>query len=367
MQCAKCQTTIEPDSSGDMPAICPQCGAAMPADSASRRRGISWVAIVAIVLILALAAVSIGSTLFALRTIEERDRAEKDLARCGEALDASVSAAVNSDELKGAEAVQAREKILRPVVNYYQNIVQEYGDDERMLPEVASAQLHLAGLQAKLGSAECKDSLNNGLITLRRMIAAPDADFVEEDFPSFQATVLRVATPEDWLNVKTPNRQLHAYALISAISSACSAYRDLAARYPKTIEFRDDLSVLLAVPSAGELARRNPIEARDVLETLVRDQPSNAEFRARLADALLATAKNHEKAGEKEQAINDCKRAAELRQQLAEANPQDQSLAQKLAKVNSELERLQTAEAPQKKAEANPTEPAEPAEPSKAQ
>jgi hypothetical protein len=297
-------------------------------------------------LLLAMAAVAAGSSYYAVLAIQQRDRAEQDRAQTSQAMEALVSAAASSSKLKGPANAQAREEVLQPALKYYQELTDKYGGDEQMLPEVAKARLQLAALQAKLGSPTCVTSLGDGLQAIHRMLKVDS--FAEEDYPGFQAIVLRVVAPTDWIQVKTDDMAAYGVGLYFAIASGTDAYQQLADKYPKSVRFRDDLSALLqasamlqsALPGRGNSAAASWVRARDVLETLVRDQPSNLEFQTRLADSLTNAARL-QATKEMDQALVNMERAVEVRQRMADANPDDQSLAKDLATAKSILEKLE--------------------------
>ena len=345
MQCAKCHTTFEASTAPDGATSCPKCGALVaPEGAAGRRRGISGLALMFLFLLLAMAAVAVGSSIYAVQAIKERDRSREDFAQSTTAIDSVVAAAAGSAKLKGPANTEARAEVLQPALNYYQAIAEKYADDEQMLPQVASARLHLAALQARVGSPECVNSLNAGLAAVNGMIKA---DFPEKDFPGFQATALKIAAPMDWVQVKTNDLQSHVIGLFFAIKTAAGTYHDLATKFPKSVVFRDDLSALLKssatlemnIPGRGVSAARTWDEARDVLETLVRDQPSNEEFQTRLLESL-ATAARLQAPTERDKAIANLKRAVEVRQKMADAKPDDKAIADGLAKAQSDLEKL---------------------------
>jgi tetratricopeptide (TPR) repeat protein len=303
---------------------------------------------VLVLLLVGAVAVAAGSILFAKRAVDERDSAYDDLARSNSVLDQTIAAAAASPRLKGQPAAEAREAILQPAIKHYQDVIAKYSGDEAMLPEVASAQLHLAALQAKTGSAECVTTLQSGASSLNQMIKA---DFTEESYPGFQAVVLQITEPTDWVAVKTPNLQMHAVTLYLALQDATSAYRSLAKKFPESVTFRDDLSALLGslaalialVPERGSAALGSWVEASTVLETLVRDEPTNNDYKSRLAQALESAARIQKaRDTEKDKAIANLKRAVEVRRQLAEGNPDDKALQQQLARVEKDLAALES-------------------------
>jgi tetratricopeptide (TPR) repeat protein len=319
----------------------------------ARRGSVLWIALASI-LIVGLAAVSIASTLFAMRSVEQRDRAREDFASSSDAVNEMVLAVANSGKLKGASAAEDREVILQPVVDHYQYIIEKYEGDETMLPQLASAQLHLASVQAKLGLPACSRTLSAGLATLSKMVKS---DFSQESYPSFQDTVSRIAAPTDWMTVKDSTPAAQGVALYGSLGAGVVAYRDLSKKFPDAIVFRDDLAellksraLLLGFIGRGDVALENWNEATDVLETMVRDEPDNLGFQERLAESLTSEGKLEVTEKQPDKAIADYKRAVEVRQKMAESNPEDKSLEQALTRVKRDLERVETAAAAKKDA-----------------
>jgi alkyl sulfatase BDS1-like metallo-beta-lactamase superfamily hydrolase len=79
------------------------------------------------------------------------------------------------------------------------------------------------------------------------------------------------------------------------------------------------------------------------LESLVRDEPANADYQNRLVEALVGAANLQRKKDENDKAIANYQRAVEVRQKMVDANPDDKSLADDLAKLKSSLEKIQPA------------------------
>ena len=82
-----------------------------------------------------------------------------------------------------------------------------------------------------------------------------------------------------------------------------------------------------------------------MLETLVRDAPDNADFKTRLAETLTTLANLQKAANENDQAIASFDRAIQMREQLAAAEPSNQSLAQNVTIARRQLDRLKAAPA----------------------
>jgi hypothetical protein len=121
----------------------------------------------------------------------------------------------------------------------------------------------------------------------------------------------------------------------------------LAIKHPETAVFRDDQAGLLRisgtlqtlVPERRAFAGEAWKSARDLLEGLVREQPTNVDYQVRLVEALTALS-NIQRQENKDEAIANLKRAVEVREQMAQANPEDKDLASELAKAKSALAKL---------------------------
>lgn len=354
MHCANCQASVKLSAFGAAPTLCFSCGAPLGIDSsapsrrpnpAARRGGALWITI-AVLLIVGLAAVSVASTYYAMRMIEERDRTQEDLAQSSNTLDKVVLAVANSSKLKGAGAAEDRQEILQPAVEYYDQIIEKYQDDESKWPAVAAAQFHRAALQAKLGVPECVTSLSDGMRTIHAMIKA---DFGEESYPAFTDSI-RIPAQMDWVSVKGSTPMDQGVALYAGIRAGNSAYIELTKRFPKSIQFRDDHVWLLKSSAIfANLARRPDMAlinwnmANAVLETMVRDEPDNTDFQERLVESLVNSAKIEDASGNTDKAISNYKRAVEVRQKMVDANPDDKSLEKALAGVQRDLERVESA------------------------
>jgi predicted Zn-dependent protease len=136
-----------------------------------------------------------------------------------------------------------------------------------------------------------------------------------------------------------------------------TTFDQLAKEHPQVTSFRSDLAGLrrtsailfsnIAYATSQASFRRQSLtawlQARDVLETLVRDQPANVDFKSRLVEALLAAAKMQKADGARDEAIANYTRAVELRQQLAAAAPENETFQKDLAIVQRDLEKLKAA------------------------
>jgi tetratricopeptide (TPR) repeat protein len=319
---------------------------------AARRGQTLWVGLLSLLVVL-LAAAAIGATLYAMRQVEERDEARENFARSSRALDQMLLGVASADRLKGGGAVKDREAIFKPALAYYQQVVSDHQGDPQMLPEVASAQLHAAALQAKLGDPGGVQTLNAGVSTVSQL--AERDDVPAERIPGFQDCVLRIASPIDWFTMKVEDRTQHGLQLYLAIQGASTAYASLVKKFPDVVPFRDDYAELRKSTAQLMGAINRPsqsldawLEASATLETMVRDQPANQAFQTRLVESLVNSARLQRTLEQPAEGIKSLERAVEVRQKMADANPEDKSLAKAVESLKKDLESAKAAPEPKK-------------------
>ncbi len=365
MQCPHCQSPIEASASSEGQTVCKSCGATISPQAAAPagRQSRGWLSTILLsMLFLVLATIAVASTIVAKRSLDERDRMREDLLAATAAIDETIAAAATSSPLKGAAAESSRKAIFEPALAYYQKYLQAHDKDKKALAQKAAAHLHLATIQAKVGSKESIISLKTGLERMSDLAKDPNVD--PASFPSVQASVLKLVNQSDWLGVKgVPPGEMQALGLglLLGTETGIDACQKMATQYPDAISFRDDVAGLRRVlASLQPLIGRNKealiswLGARDALETLVRDRPADADYKTRLAESLVAAAKLQKSAKQLDEAAANYKRAVEVRKQLAEANPDDKSLQQELTTLQRELEKLKPAEAASNAAAAAP-------------
>ncbi len=380
MQCATCQHIVDPQTEGEDLEACPACGAllaaaAMPmteaapvavvpqaqvatsaqtkATKANSKRTIGGLRgtlnrMLGIFLFVGAITIAVGSTMVATRAIKRRDQLQESLAVTTKAFDDTVLAAANSSRLKGAPNAQARQEIFAPAIKGYQEILESTNGDPERLDMAAAASYYLAGLQAKIGAGACVSSLGSGMEAVRKMM---EAGYDIDRYPSLNESALKMTAPTDWVFVKDAKTEAHIAGLLFTFTQAIGTLQDLATKNPQATVFRNDLAGMLRIsgtlqamaPDRATFALNAWIQARDVLETLVRDEPSNADFQARLVEALVGAANLQRRDGQTDKAIANYERAVELRQQMVDAHPDDKALADELAKVKSSLEKLRPA------------------------
>jgi hypothetical protein len=301
-------------------------------------------AILLSLLVVVLGTLAVGSTIVAVRAVKERDQVRQDLRLAIHGMDNFVETVV-------ANSKPPKQEILQPALDYYKNFSEAHASDNKMLSELASAKFHLAGLQAKLGSKEAAKSMFDGVMALDKLSKDTSAD--PDSYPSLQDSALKLTTPIEWFMVKGADRA-YQLQLIMALTQAKGNYEKLSNKYPASVPFRDNYSALLKgfalfqsqMPNGKEASLDAWLKARDVLEALVREQPKNADYQARLAESLLNAARM-QKDKDAEQATANLKRAVEVREQMLAAKPDDKQLQQESNSAKRELERLATAKKPE--------------------
>jgi hypothetical protein len=335
----------------------------------SRRAGLSAVSIILSLLVVALATIAVGSTIVAKRASDARDQARQDFAAAARALDALTEGVAGSKPLK--------KELLEPSLAYYQQFVKTHTGDPQLRPELASANFHLAGLHAKMGSKEALPTMTAGLVALDDLAREEGVD--PSTLPSLQDAALKVTTPLEWFMVKGADQQ-YQMNLVVNVERARNAYGGLSRKFPQDVSFRDNHAALLKVSAliTSQIRRQGAaaktlehwLAARDVLESLVKDQPANKDYQVRLAESLMNAARLQKTSDQKDKAIANVKRAIEVREQMAAAYPDDKTIKSDLTTAQRELTNLEAAPAEtpaatvaeKKDAPAEGASPASPAE-----
>jgi hypothetical protein len=315
---------------------------------ARRRRGGFLTAL----LLIGTTTLAVGSTVVAMRAIDERDKAEADLAQLSHAY-GELTAAV-------ASIKPAKKEVLQPVADYYQRYIQAHSAGEPTL-ELVKSKLHLAAVQVKLGSKDGVTYLSQAMNDLTKLISDENLPNIDpQSIPSLQGCTLKIAAPIEWAMVKGAD-QAYGLSLLMAIQSANSNYQRLGVKFPTVTALRDDqsaaLKVLALINAQLSPARALPLweQGIPVNESLVKDQPQNLDYNARLIECLVNSARL-QKDKQRDQAIANFKRAVEVRQQQVSAAPDDKTLQRELEKLKTELAKLESTPPPA--AEAPPAEPA---------
>jgi tetratricopeptide (TPR) repeat protein len=348
MQCPYCQTDLEANDNEATATKCPECGASLAPPS----RGSRLVTLI----VVALLTVAIVAGLVAVRADRLRKQAEenlaksqKDFALASQMIDRSLLSVMADSRVK--DSVKLREQLLKPYLDYYQAFDAAHAADNSYLGELATAHFHIAALQAKLRSKAAIGSLGQGFSFLNRLKnSGADAT----TFPSVQESALRLVAPGDWNTARGDNMQMEAAALIVTFGAANSTIDSLVAQYPQVATFRSDQAGLsrtvatitgafaVAMPAMRDQSLAAWIKARNALESLVKEQPDNSDFKTRLVEALVALGKM-QRSKSRDEAIANYARAVELREQLVAAEPKDESLKKDLDSLKADLEKLKSS------------------------
>lgn len=283
------------------------------------------------------------STWVALQTMKERDELKVQAQQADQALAGVTLAAAEAKGLAGGPNAKAREQIFAPAISYFQDQGAELRKNPEKLELAAAAYQRSAGLQAKSG----KSGLAGDLQSVGEILEAMrQANYDVARFPSLYQNALKNTTPLEWGLVTDTSREAHGLKMLQAFQVLKSSLGSLSATHPQAAVFHEDLAGLFKISGSLQtligresFAMDDWANARDHLEALVRDQPGNADYQARLAEALTSLS-NLQRKEKKEDAIASLKRAVEVREQMAQAKPEDKSLADELAKAKNALAKL---------------------------
>jgi hypothetical protein len=359
MQCPQCQTAIEVDDAASTPASCPDCGAALSAAPAHARS--RWPVLAVFVVLLTVAVVS---ALIAVVAARQRTAAKHDFLLASDAMDQSLTTIFTNGKLKESESV--RRDLLQPYLAYYEKFVQIHAGDDAYLAEAATAQFHVGALRAKLGIKPAAAALGEGFTILKRL---KETSVDPQSYPSVQESALKLVPPPDWIGYKFGKSfsPIELLGIMGTLGSGTMMFEELTKEHPEAINLRSDLAglhrttavIMTSVgamvkatggggsPVSPEQLRQQSLDAwlksRNLLETLIKDQPTNADFKNRLVEALVGAAKAQQGTGARDEAIANYTRALELREQLATVTPPDEAQKKEMASIQRDLERLKAA------------------------
>jgi len=380
MRCAACHHSFDALDDANVPAVCPECGSEVgqaavavataepmavepisfeqaepvatesAAKSPKAKRGSSRALTDMLVSLLFVGAivVAVASTLVAMRAMKQRDEFKAQAEQSDLALGQVIDAAANSSRLKGPPNATAREEIFGPAISYYQQAAWEIRKNPENLDRALAAYQRSAGLQAKAG----KGGLVGDLKSIAELLdAMKAAEYDVSRYPSLNQNGLKSTTPTEWVAVKDTPFNIHIIGLLQSFQMNVASLESLARKYPENPIFRDDLAAMQRISGSLQSMRAERHsyamvaweQARDTLETLVREQPNNMDFQVRLVEALTSLANLQKQNDKKDEAIANLKRAVEVREQMSQANPDDKALADELAKAKGDLAKLEPA------------------------
>jgi len=315
------------------------------------RRGISLVAILVSIVIVLLATAATLSTLVARRAIAERDRATEDFEKAFGTIDEIVRAAAASNDLKGFKMMATRESLLNPALNYYQAYAQAHLNDDPPIPAVVDAQLHAAGLQAKLGSMKSTDSITQSMQYYGKL---NKAKVDPETYPSMIGTTMKIAQPSDWMVLKGRRLRRSAEAWIQAADGDQHGGRDFP-RYLQGFSSSDPPSRGPGGPAGGlgHAARAVPPRQGSTRpghssDCGHGDPGPRSAGRGGIQEPVGPDLGQRRATAENTKDIPAAKasyqKAIEIREQQIAASPDDKALASELETAKTELAKLPAVE-----------------------
>ncbi|MGD9723235.1 MAG: hypothetical protein AB7O59_18620 [Pirellulales bacterium] len=344
--------------SGDSPAASPPVRPERPRRSRAAgaapesRRAISLATVLLSLVFVVLATVAGASTFVAIRATEARKKAAEDFQRASQIVEQCALSSAKTEGLQGFKMSKTREALLKPLLAYYEAYAAAHANDAVPSAEVAEAHFRIAGLQAKLGSMKSVPALGAGLIYLRKM---DQAGIDPETFPSAEECAMGIAAPQEWMQLKGASFKemaQHGGKMLITMAQGTVTFREILRNHPTAVKPREELATFLKYAAAiQEFARRRQqalaqwTQARDVLDSLLREQPGNSQYKSRLAEAQAAMGKLQKEQKNADEALQSYERALALREELASSAPDDKALAADVEAVKKELDKLR-AEAP---------------------
>jgi type II secretory pathway pseudopilin PulG len=316
----------------------------------SERRAISLLAILVTLVIVILATLCAASTLVAMRATAARDRAEADAKSAAQAVEKMVKAAATHNDLKGYKLDAARKAVLEPALAYYQGYASEHANDVPASPAVAGAHFHAAGIQARMGLMDSVGSLGQGIMQLGRLHTAKTDP---EEYPSVQECAMQVTPANEWMMLKGASfsdMRKHGTNLFFTLTRGVVEYQNANIEHPRAVRPRNELAVLLSASAKMQSTLGRSKEALGLstravglLDSLVKDDPANTDYKVRLAQTLAETGKLQKTAKDNAAAAESYRRAIEIREELLAANPGDATLTADLKAAKSELAKIKPA------------------------
>ncbi len=317
--------------------------------------------------IVILATLCVASTLVAGRATAAHDRAVADAKSATQAVDKMVLAAATHNDLKSYKLDAARKAVLEPALAYYQDYANTRASEDPPSPAVAAAYFHAAGIQAKMGLMDSVGSLGQGIMQLGRLHTAKTDP---EEYPSLQECAMRVAPANEWMLLKGASfgdMRKHGINLFFTLTRGVVEYQNANIENPQAVRPRNELAVLLSASARMQSTLGRSKEALglssravELLDSLVRDDPANADYKVRLAQTLAETGKLQKTTKDNAAAAESYRRAIEIREELLAANPGDATLTADLKAAQSELSKIKPA-APKPAAEAETAQKESPA------
>jgi serine/threonine protein kinase len=340
--CLKCLAKEPPKRYGTAEALADDlhrflAGEPVAARPASRwERGVKWArrhpARAALLAVSAAAAVAVAVTVAVSygRVRQERDAADaaRQEAQAGfrkalQAVDQMLTR-VGRDRLSNVPQMETVQRdLLEDALKFYQEFVQERGDDPGLREELGIAYRSLATVYSGLGQSQEAERAYRAALAVHAALAA--------EFPDEVKYRHAVAVDEQNLGsylVFAADRPGLKEEAEASLHRAREALANLAAEYPRAVNFRSHLAStwrslgdLLGSTQRFREAEEAYRQAIDLFEPLTAESPGNREYASQLARAYAHLGVVHGQARHLPEAERAFRRAVELEEQLAARQP----------------------------------------------
>jgi len=277
------------------------------------RRRATLLGAAAVVLLVALLALAVSSTLLWKKDAETqaaRDRAQSNLRSAMESLDRVYLRVAERRYPQLATLDAADQDLLREVLDYYQRFARENVADPNAKFELAKAHLRVGELRRKLGISGWKESYDASNALLTELVASFKGQ------PDYRHTLATL------------------YAADDRLEDAARVWDDLAAEYPTQFEYRKgQVYVRTRVRTVRDLAAG----AVEMAERLARDFPAMPAARLHLAEGHNHRGTVHWHANRFQDAERDYRAAQELLERLVTESPADDEYKDTLARNSRDL------------------------------
>jgi eukaryotic-like serine/threonine-protein kinase len=277
------------------------------------------------------------------KTAKEREKAqrlvaENTRARTLEVLDAMVSE-VTGDSLATQKEISAEQKkFLQSVLGYYQELRSEKGEDEASLRRQAQAARQVGKIEYRLGR---KQEAAAAIRLARDSFASLAADFPNTS--EFRQELARCHIAQGHLFVDLGQRD----EALEHYRNGLTIQQKLVTEFPNVAEYRSDLAQghanfgsLLFELGQVVAASQQFQSGLVILEKLAADFPDVLEYRRDLARSHYNLGNLVNSSGQRQAALQHYQKALELQEKLATDSPAVGVYRQELARTHNNLGNL---------------------------
>jgi eukaryotic-like serine/threonine-protein kinase len=295
------------------------------------RRHRTLVAAAALLLITAVAGLSVGTVLLSqanARTERQRQlaqtnfqQAEANFRKAREAVDEYFTKVSQSKLLNVPGLQPLRKDLLESARKYYDQFLRDRGTDRTVRAEAAQAWYRLGYIESEVGTeAEAAKDFQEAVA----MYEALARDYPgEPNYPYKLSTALiNLSNQQYMLGLDSDS--------LRTIQRSIEISRRVATDHPNVPEYRKGLGTGLMncgylLERAGRAAESMPLynEARDLYERLVRDHPDVADYRAQLSGVFKNLAFLHEKSGRIDKAFKAAENSRGILEEVVRDHPEN--------------------------------------------